>query len=239
MTTLQSGLPATSAPYRHVQTTWWGHLLWVLGAALLGWAQAAFFAGLLQLPRPLFLVPYVIVSSIFMIAYVRWSGVDPLVHLRQNWRWGLFGAIVVGWFVVQSVLMQPRSPAPQGLDLLFNVVWLGFVYGAIDGLLLSVLPIAATWQAFTLLGWTERWPGQIATGLLALVASLVVTAAYHLGYPEFQGVAVLWPVFGVGVMSLAYLVTRSPLAPVLSHIAMHVAAVVYGIQSALQLPPHY
>jgi hypothetical protein len=29
------------------------------------------------------------------------------------------------------------------------------------------------------------------------------------------------------------------LAPVLSHIAMHVAAVLYGLQSAMQLPPHY
>ncbi|RIK37388.1 MAG: hypothetical protein DCC55_24485 [Chloroflexi bacterium] len=239
MTTLRSGLPVAGASYRQAQTTWWGHLLWVVGAAVLGWAVAAFFAGVLALPRPLFLVPYVLLTSIFMFGYVRWSGIDPLAHFRHNWRWGLFGALVVGWFVVQSVLLQPRSPTPQGADLLFNVVWLGFIYGAIDGLLLSVLPIAATWQAFTVLGWTERWPGQIAAGLLALIASLVVTAAYHLGYPEFQGVAVLWPVYGVGVMSLAYLVTRSPLAPVLGHIAMHVAAVVYGIQSAMQLPPHY
>jgi hypothetical protein len=211
----------------------------VAGAAIFGWAEAAFFAGVLQLPRPLFLAPFVVLSSLFMIGYVRWSGVDPLAHLRHNGRWGLFGAVVVGWFVIQSVLLQPRSPTPRGVNLLFNLVWLGFVYGAIDGLLLSVLQIAATWQAFTLLGWTVRWPGQIVTGLLGLVASLVVTAAYHLGYPEFQGVAVLWPVFGVGVMSLAYLVTSSPLAPVLSHSAMHVAAVIYGIQSAMQLPPHY
>lgn len=239
MTTRQSGLPATGVPYRHVQMTWWGYLLWVLGAALLGWAVTAFFAGVLQLSRPLFLVPYVVLVSLFMIGYVRWSGVDPLAHAKDNWSWGLFGAVVVGWFVVQSVLLQPRSPAPQGVDLLFNLVWLGLVYGAIDGLFLSVLPVAATWQACELLSWTERWPGKIAAGLLALSASLVVTATYHLGYPEFQGIAVLWPVFGVGVMSLAYLLTRSPLAPVLSHIAMHVAAVIYGIQSAMQLPPHY
>jgi hypothetical protein len=77
------------------------------------------------------------------------------------------------------------------------------------------------------------------TGLLALIASLGVIAAYHLDYPEFQGLAVLGPVFGVGIMSLAYILSRSPLAPVLSHIAMQVAAVLVGLQSALQLPPHY
>lgn len=128
---------------------------------------------------------------------------------------------------------------PQGADLMFNLLWLGLVYGLVDGLLLSVLPIAATWQACTQLGWTERWPGRITAGVLALLASLLVTAAYHLGYPEFQGIAVFSPMFGVGVMSLAYLLSRSPLAPVLSHIAMHVAAVLYGLSTAIQLPPHY
>jgi hypothetical protein len=121
----------------------------------------------------------------------------------------------------------------------FNLLWLGLIYGAVDGRLLSVMPVAATWQALILLGWTKRWPGQLFVGLIALLTSLVVTAAYHWGYPEFQGITVLWPVFGVGVMSLAYVVMRSRLAPVVSHIAMHVAAVLVGLQSALQLPPHY
>jgi hypothetical protein len=127
----------------------------------------------------------------------------------------------------------------QGPTLVFNIVWLGLLYGLIDGLFLSVMPVAATWQALVLLGSTKRWPGLIAAGMMALMASLAVTAAYHLGYPEFQGVAVLWPMLGVGVMTLAYLLSRSPLAPVLSHIAMHVAAVLYGLQTAIQLPPHY
>lgn len=239
MTTLRSSLAMTSAPSRQAQVTWWGHVLWVAGAALVGWAQAAFFAGVLQWPRPLFLAPYVVLTTLFMVGYLRWSRLDFLAHLKDFWYWGLLGAVVVGWFVVRSVILQPHSATPQGMTLIFDLVWLGLVYGAVDGLFLSVLPIAATWQACKLLGWSERWPGQIAAGMLGLIASLVVTAAYHWGYPEFQGVAVLWPVLGVGIMSLAYLVTRSPLAPVLSHIAMHVAAVVIGIQSAIQLPPHY
>ena len=116
---------------------------------------------------------------------------------------------------------------------------LGLIYGLVDGLFLTVLPIAATWQAFTLLGWTNRWPGRIGAGILALLASLFVTATYHLGYPEFQSVALFGPLVGVGVMSVAYLLSRSPLAPVLSHIAMHGAAVLFGLATAIQLPPHY
>jgi hypothetical protein len=40
---------------------------------------------------------------------------------------------------------------------------------------------------------------------------------------------------GVGAQSLGYLLNRSPLAPVISH----VAAVLYGIATVSQLPPHY
>jgi hypothetical protein len=43
-----------------------------------------------------------------------------------------------------------------------------------------------------------------------------------------------WP----GVMSIAYIASRNPLAAVLSHVAMHVAAVLHGIDSTVQLPPH-
>jgi hypothetical protein len=239
MRTFQPGSEVFGFAFRPLRITWWGHLLWVSGAALLGWAVAAFFAGALHLTRPLFLIPYVGLTGIFLIGYLRWSGLDWRTHLLHNWQWGLAAAALVGWFVVQSVLRQPHSPTPQGIDLVFNLIWLGLVYGAVDGLMLSVLPVAATWQACTLLGWTKGWPGQIGAGVMALLASLVVTATYHLGYREFQGVAVLWPVLGVGVMSLAYVATRSPLAPVVSHIAMHIAAVWVGLQSAIQLPPHY
>jgi hypothetical protein len=118
-------------------------------------------------------------------------------------------------------------------------VWLGLIYGAVDALLLSVLPVYATWRAMSLLGWTQHWYGKVAVGALALVASMLVIESYHLGYPEFRGPQVLLVVVGVGVQSLGYLLSRSPLAPVVSHVAMHVAAVLYSIATVSQLPPHY
>jgi hypothetical protein len=39
-------------------------------------------------------------------------------------------------------------------------------------------------------------------------------------------------------MSLAYLLTTSPLAPVGAHAVMHVSAVLHGAESTVQLPPH-
>ncbi|HEX6384514.1 MAG TPA: hypothetical protein VF177_07580, partial [Anaerolineae bacterium] len=159
--------------------------------------------------------------------------------LRHNWLWGLAGAVLAGYFSIRTVLMQSPSPAPQGLELVFSLVWLGLVYGAADALFLSVLPLSATWQAFSELGWTKRWPGRIAAGTLALLASLLIIAVYHLGYPEFRGPQVFIVVVGVGVQSLLMLITGSPLVVILGHVAMHVAAVLYGINSVSQLPPHY
>ena len=240
MSTLQKNTLSTgSLPYRQAQTTWWGHLLWLLAATVGGWAMTAIFAGMFYLSRSLFLVPYVVLTAIFLVGYLRWGDFNLRHHLVDNWGWGAVGALLVGGFVVFTVLQQPRTPMPQGGDLVFNLLWLGVFYGLVDGLLLSVMPVVATWQACRLLGWTKGWPGQIAAGVLALLATLLVTATYHLGYPEFQGVAVLLPVFGVGLMSVAYLLSRNPLAPVLSHIAMHVTAVLFGLYTAVQLPPHY
>jgi hypothetical protein len=110
----------------------------------------------------------------------------------------------------------------------------------VDALLLSVLPVLATWQAFSVLGWTNHWPGKIAVGALAFVASLLVTICYHLGYPEYRVPGgVVGPTIGNGVMTLGYLLTTNPITAIFSHIAMHIAGVLHGPASVMQLPPHY
>ncbi|HEY1296788.1 MAG TPA: hypothetical protein VGJ60_27230 [Chloroflexota bacterium] len=193
----------------------------------------------LHVSRAIFVLPYVCVSAVFLCLYVRWSGVDVYARLRQHWVWGVVGAIVAGAFVVSNVFNQPASEAPTGLGLVGAILWLGVVYGATDALLLSVLPLFATWQALSSVGWTHRWYGRLASGTLALIASLVVAGAYHLGFPEFRGATVLAPIIGNGVMSLASLLTMSPIAAIGAHIAMHIAAVLHGAETTLQLPPHY
>jgi hypothetical protein len=219
-------------------TTWYGHLLWVVGASVLSMAVAAIFAGILELPRNVYLVFYFASVGALLYGYVRWSGVDLWKGIHDHWVWGLLVGAIFGFFTVQTVLIQPSSPTPQGAHLVFDLVWLGLIYGAVDALLLSVLPVYATWRAMSMLGWTEHWYGKVGVGALALVASMFVIGLYHVGYPEFRGPQVLLVVVGVGVQSLGYLLSRSPLAPVVSHVAMHVAAVLYGIATVSQLPPH-
>ena len=87
--------------------------------------------------------------------------------------------------------------------------------------------------------WTQNWLGKICLGFIGLLASFFVTTAYHLGYPEFRGKKVLWPNIGNGVLSLAYILTMNPLAAILPHMAMHVAAMIHGKETTGQVPPHY
>ncbi len=174
----------------------------------------------------------------YFIAYLRWSGIDIAAHIRRRWVLGLAWAALAGVFRVRNVLSQPASSTASGGVLALDLLWLGVVYGTVDALLLSVLPVLMTWRAFRSAAWARRTGGRIVVGGLALVVSLLVTAAYHLGSPEFQGAAVVSPVIGNGISTLAYLVASNPLGSIVSHVAMHVAAVLHGPAILLQLRPH-
>ncbi len=218
---------------------WYAYVAWIAAAALLGFLTSAVFAGWLHLPRSLYLIPYVLLSGLFFYAYVRWSGFAIGDLIRHHWVWGLVGGVLLAAFTVNNVLSQPASARLQGFPLVLDLLWSGVIYGLMDALLLSVLPVLAAWQAFSLLNWTVNWPGRILVGVIAVLASLLVTVAYHLGYPEYRGGGLFGPAIGNTAMTLGYLVTSNPLAAVISHIAMHVAGVLHGSASVVQLPPHY
>ncbi len=223
-----------------VARPWPTHLLWVAAAAVLGFAIAEIFAGLLHLPRSIYLIPYVGLVALFTYAFVRWSHISVLDVLGHNWVWGVVGAVLVGAFTVLNILSQPSSARSEGLTLVFELLWVGVVYGLVDALLLSVLPVLATWQAFSSLGWTPHWWGRIAASLAAIILSLVVTEAYHLGYPECRVAGgLVGPTIGNAAMTLGYVLSGNPAAAMFSHMAMHIAGVLQGPASVLQLPPHY
>jgi hypothetical protein len=71
-----------------------------------------------------------------------------------------------------------------------------------------------------------------------LAASLLVTLAYHLGYPEFRSRKVGLVLVGNALITLAYLLSANPLGALISHTVMHLAAVIQGPETTIQLPPH-
>src|SRR5687768_3008914 len=122
----------------------------------------ALVGDLLELPRRLFLVAHVPLALGYFVAYVHWSRPEIRTVLTHHLGWGLLAAVLVGLFLVWTVLGQPRGARSQGLMLWADVIWLGVVYGLADALLLSVLPVIATWRMCSLLGWTSGTPRRLA-----------------------------------------------------------------------------
>lgn len=219
-------------------TIWWHHFIWILLAGGLGFAVAAIFAGWLQLPRRLFLIPYVALSGVFLAAYFVWSGTDFATLLEQGWVWGVVAGTLVGLLMVVNVRAQPTSRQASGGELALDLAWLGLAYGLVDALFLNVMPVLAAWNGLAVLGWTTSWGGKVASGAIALAASLAVTLAYHVGYPEFRNKRAGLVLIGNSLITLAYLVSSNPLGAIIAHVLMHLAAVVRGPETTIQLPPH-
>ena len=153
----------------------------------------------------------------------------------RRWPLGLATGVLAGAFGVSFVLSGPPSPGPQGWALAVDLVWLGGVYGVVDALLLSWLPVHAVWRATA--GWPSSWPVRILQAGLAVAASVVVTVAYHLGFPEFRGREVVQSVIGNRVLTLAHLASGSPVAPVLARPALHVAAILHAYETSIPRRP--
>jgi len=210
---------------------------WPAIAAVAGFFTSAVFSSLLHWQRDAFVGAWLVVAGLTVAAWVtagRWS---PAVQLRRRWVSGLMMGIVAGALLAFTVTRQPSSSAPAGAAAIGPLIWLALVYGIVDAVMLSVIPVLSVYgarPAAELQGVGRlRWAG------LALVASLAVTAAYHAGFTEFRGGAMLQPLLGNLVITLTYLLSGSPLAPIAAHVIMHAAAVLHGAASTSQLPPHY
>ncbi|HEX9167249.1 MAG TPA: hypothetical protein VF862_15145 [Gemmatimonadales bacterium] len=212
-------------------------LFWPVVAAAAGLLSSGLLSGVLGLSRDLFIAGHVLVVGALVAAWLRVEGIDFGVQWRRRWLSGAIGGALVGFALARSVVGQAGSSRPGGGALAWALAWDGVAYGLADVLLLSVVPVLAVYgtrpaEELQRAGARWRW------AFTALAASLVVTVAYHAGFAEFRGAAMAGPLIGNGVVTLSYLVTGSPVAPALSHVMMHAAAVLHGMATTTQLPPH-
>ncbi len=221
-----------------ITSFWWQSVLWIIGACGLGFAIAAIFGGWLRLPRNLFLVPYVTLASAFLTAYFVWSKIGLVALLVDNWAWGVLAGVAVGAITIANVRTQPATRQSTGGELVADLAWLGLAYGLVDGLFLNVMPVLAVWEGLAFVGWSGSVVSQTLLGVLALTASLAVTFSYHVGYPEFRNRSVGLVLLGNGLTTLAFLLSGNPLGAIIAHVVMHLAAVLRGPDTTLQLPPH-
>jgi hypothetical protein len=210
---------------------------WILALAVAGFALSWLGAGVARLNRDALVLVYAVMLGALLLSYLESTGARLRASLTRRWRGGLVAGVAVGVLLILNVGSQPREPGPEGVQLAWSVMWLGIVYGVVDALLLSVMPVWIVYAEWT--GRSTTWPDRLRRAALALGASLLITAAYHLGYEEFRGPALVQPLIGNGLLTLAFLLTGSPAAALVGHVIMHTAAVLHGIHSTVQLPPHY
>ena len=210
---------------------------WPVVAAVAGGLTAAVFSGLLHWSRDAFVGVWLVVAGLTLAVWVttgRWS---PVVQLRRHRVAGLMVGLAAGALLALTVTRQPASAAPSGAAAAGPLMWLGLVYGTVDALMLNVLPVLSLYGARP--AAELQGVGRLRWAAVALAGSLLVTAAYHLGFAEFRGATLLQPLVGNLIITLTYLLSGSPLAPIVAHVIMHAAAVLHGAATTSQLPPHY
>jgi hypothetical protein len=212
---------------------------WVLAAGFLGLITSGIFSGLMKIQRRKFLIPYVILAGIFAISFFYLNSINLIDFLLANWYYGIIAGVIVGAILARNILSQPSSSTPSDRNLTLDILWLGIIYGIIDALLLNVIPVIAIWNGFEQASFLSTWVWQLLALVLGLGASLLVTLLYHIGYKEFRNRSVGLVLMGNTIITLAFLFSTNPIGAILSHTFMHIAAVIKGPETTIQLPPHY
>jgi hypothetical protein len=213
--------------------------LWLASGLALAFAVPYVFADLLTVQRNAYYAIYAFAVAGFLALWVRLTHQDIRALVLHRWRLAAALSFVCAAVLLIVVLREPATSRPAGWAFAGALLWRGVVYGAVDGLLLSAFPILATFAAFSAKPLRERTRRAVAgIGALALAVSIAFTAVYHLGYPDFRGEKVKKPVTGAVIWSAPTLLTLNPLGAPMTHVALHVSAVVHSSDTPTFLPPH-
>ena len=213
-----------------------GHLKWILLGVLVGFGASFVFGDLITLPLDLYYLIYFGIVVAFFTIYIKKTQLNLKEWFSRRWVWGILLGLVFGALMVQNVLSRPVTEKFTGPYLAWLIFWRGLIYGAIDGLLLSVFPWMVTWRAFDV----EKKPlgKKIAFGFLAWFFILVLTTAYHLGYADFRSKKMIQPNIGNTIISVPTLVSGNPIGSPMVHAIMHITAIIHSPKTELFLPPH-
>ena len=215
------------------------HLRWLAIGLVLGFAVPFVFADRLDLPRDVYYGIYAAFVITFVALWARATDQQVGAMLRRRWPLAVtLGVVFAGVLAVVVVRTDAATARPEGLDLVWALAWRGVMYGAMDALLLSVFPILAVFAATAGSRFRTHMVGKVAVVAAAMLASLVMTATYHAGYSDFRSDKVVKPLIGDVMWSVPTLVTLNPIGSVITHVGLHVTAVLHNHDTDTFLPPH-
>ena len=146
-------------PAAHPES-WATQLRWFAAAALVSFAVPFLGSSVLGLQHDVYLAIYFVAVLSVLTAYAVATGLDVRATLRRQWKLGVVLGVVVGVLLVRKVLSQDATPRPHGAYYVFELIWRGGIYGAVDALLLTVLPCLVVYRSLG--GHLATWGRRIA-----------------------------------------------------------------------------
>ena len=215
------------------------HWAWLAGGVVFAFLVPFVLADVLDLNRDLFYGLYALSVVALFWAWSRSTGYDLVAAMRRRLLLAvILGLAVAGILTAMVIRTEDATVRPDGIDLAAAVAWRGIVYGVTDGLLLSAFPILVVFAAFAGGRLSRSVSGKLVIGVVALVASLTMTAVYHAGYSDFRSDKIRKPLVGDVVWSAPTLLTLNPVGAPIAHAGLHVSAVLHSYETDTFLPPH-
>jgi hypothetical protein len=190
----------------------------------------------LDLQHDVFYLVYFLVAVALVATYARVEEVEVGEIFRQRRRWSVaIGAVVAGFLVFNVLNTADATARPQGAYFVFELLWRGVGYGVVDTVLLTILPCFVAYKL--LHGHVGGVKGRLRFTALALPLVLVVTAAYHWGYPQYRQDGLGRPETGNVLISIPTFATVNPAGSLVAHVSQHVTAVTHAYESRIFNPP--
>ena len=215
------------------------HLAWLAIGIVVSFTVPFLLADQLGLERDCYYALYAASTLALCAGWMRDTHQSLRELISRRWQWALaLGGVFAAISVMIVLGTEDATSHPGGVEFIGAIVWRGLAYGAIDGLLLSAFPILVVSAALAGSKLRRRPGGKAAVLGLALAASLLITATYHLGYGDFRSSKLRKPVTGDLVWSVPTLATLNPVGAPIAHAGLHIAAVTHSYDTDLFLPPH-
>jgi hypothetical protein len=190
----------------------------------------------LELQHDVFYLVYFVIVLTLLESYVRIEHVDVAKVFRCRRRWSIAIGVVLAAVLVFNVFKTEDATArPHGFYFVFELVWRGVGYGVIDTLLLTVFPCFVAFRIVR--GRVGGLVGKLRFTALALPLVIVVTATYHLGYPQFREDGISRPETGNVLISIPTFATANPAGSIVAHVSQHVTSVTHAYESKIFNPP--
>ena len=170
------GLPSrlTSHPAAYPES-WAVQLRWFATAAAVGFAVPFVGSSLLGLQHDVYLGIYFVSVLALWAAYAVSTQLNLRETFRRHWKLGVALGVVFGVALVRNVFSEDATPGPDGAYYVFELIWRGGLYGAMDALLLTVLPCLLVYRALG--GHLASWRRRLAYFGASLALVMAITAS--------------------------------------------------------------